>query len=149
FPDSAKSEAAKTILDLPRGNNDATLAQDDDPQPDWNPRSYPAPLPQMASAQTLPPDAVRHGGQYAPQRSATPGRGVPSQPQVLTQLAQGSQPLPPVGAQRNTPPPGVLPNVPPNQFNNSPSSSASRPSFPAQGQQGQQAQPGQIPSTKH
>jgi serine/threonine protein kinase len=156
FPDSAKSEAARTILDLPRGNNDATVAEDD-PAADWNPKSYPAPVPQMASAETLPPDAMHSPPpSFVPPRAGTPGRGVPQSPQVLTQAPQGSQPPPVSSASqvhphvqpRSTPPPGSLQQVPANQFNTSPSSSVSRPAFPAQPATGP-GQTGPIPSTKH
>ena len=134
FPDSAKNEAARTVLDLPRGNQaDTTLVEDGEPQPGWNPRSYPAPVPKIASDHTLPPEGL-------PVRTTphvlrrTPGTGVPHQPPPAqppappAQAPQGSQPMPP---------------VPQNQFNPSPSSSsssASRPALPAQGP---------IPSTKH
>jgi serine/threonine-protein kinase len=157
FPDSAKAEAAKTILDLPRSKNDAITAVEDDAPQDWNPRSYPSPQPQMASAQTLGPDAVvppppavvpgraSTPGRGVPARASTPGRGVPMHgPHVLP---QGSQPPPMAPRAPSTPPPGALSTVPSNQFNTPASGSSSKPEFPLR--ETPTPTGPSIPSTRH
>jgi serine/threonine protein kinase len=140
FPDSARNEMAKTILDLPRANNDRTVVEDEEQPPDWNARSYPPPQPLMAT-DSRPPEPP----ETAPQRRRTPGLGIPQQGAPMPPLAQSpAGTLPPATQQppmtRSTPP-GAL-QVPQNQFSKTPSSSSkSSPAIQTLGQP--------IPSTRH
>ncbi|MGE5183646.1 MAG: PEGA domain-containing protein, partial [Acidobacteriota bacterium] len=129
FPDSSKSEAARTILDLPRGNNDATVAEDDEPQPEWNARSYPPSQPAAGASAPLPPELVPTG-------PYTKNAAMQAQHAPLAQAPAGTTPPPMPHA---TPQPMSAVQVPANAFAHSPSSSSSRPAISAQ----------PIPSTKH
>jgi serine/threonine-protein kinase len=150
FPDSAKAEAAKTILDLPR-DHERNERQEDSAVDPWNAKSYPAPQPSIASHGTMPPDALA--------RPVYPGGALP--PGVLADARPSTPPplpppiTPPVGVQQmgpaamGTTPPASLPLPPPTppvimgappsgQFSAAPGS-GSGPAIPAMG----------MPSTKH
>jgi serine/threonine-protein kinase len=87
FPGEGAANGGRTVLDLPRGNNDA----DDDPPTEvagWNAKSYPTMQPSIASSSTLPPDAVVRP--VYPQK--TPPSGIHAQPGPAV-TPQGSQPM--------------------------------------------------------
>jgi serine/threonine protein kinase len=140
FPDSDRNDMARTILDLPRANNDRTLVEDEEQPPDWNARSYPPPQPLMASDSRSPEPP-----ETAPQRRRTPGLGIPQQGAPMPPLAQSPAGTLPPATQAPPPtrktPPGEM-QVPPNQFGKTPSSSSkSSPAIQVAGQP--------IPSTRH
>jgi serine/threonine protein kinase len=91
FPDSA-SVAARTVLDLPRGQTHS----EDEPQDEWNAKSYPAP-PALVPAPAIAPDLPL----TYPVVSRTP---TPQRMAMPHALPQGTQPLPPQG--HFTPNPG-------------------------------------------
>ncbi len=109
FPDSAKAEAAKTTLDLPRDlENDSV----DGPPDDWNAKSYPAPPPSMSppmpqpdvDAYPTPPTTIQPVSRASqpPSRASQPAPRA-SQPHAAPLM------LPPdiIGAE--TPPHGLKP----------------------------------------
>jgi serine/threonine-protein kinase len=81
FPDSAKAEAAKTILDLPRGPGErgpAEREEREDARMDWNAKSYPASQPSIASRETFGPDSQLPPVYPHQSRPSQPGMGMMS-----------------------------------------------------------------------
>jgi serine/threonine protein kinase len=102
FPDSAKAEAAKTILDLPRGPAEREQRQDE--VMDWNAKSYPAPQPA--------PESLPYSGRHSQPAMEAPMMissdiditPLPMQPMTHTgPLASQDLPLPPPPHQFNVP----------------------------------------------
>ncbi|HEY5923539.1 MAG TPA: serine/threonine-protein kinase [Kofleriaceae bacterium] len=126
FPDSAKAEAAKTLLDLPQGSQGRDQAHPE-PVGDWNAKSYPASQPSAPELRQSQPHMAQQGRQSQPHAMMSPGTP-PSGVHPMMHSSSQELPLPP-------------PPVPQHQFNvpgsgSSPSHS-SHPAHPA------------IVSTKH
>ena len=130
FPDSAKAEAAKTLLDLPH-ERDRPQLMNEPPSTEWGPdlRVYGSGQPALAPPGALPPGALPHGGYpqammphgMAPEmlNPGTPPTGVPG---MYAPLAPSDLPLPP--PRIDTPPQG--------QFSVAPGSSSGQ-AIPALG----------------